>query len=87
MYRTGAPELRSQCPERTPVLGWVWYGEPVDAQRGAVHSGPSRIMLSRRRHDRDNATEWLCRLFRRVVRAAGHGRSFFTTGRSVCRSG
>jgi hypothetical protein len=34
----------------------VWYGgNPEDAQRGAVHSGPWRITLSRWRADRDNA--------------------------------
>ncbi|MGX1121742.1 hypothetical protein RKD37_007105 [Streptomyces ambofaciens] len=60
--------------------GGCGTAEPEDAQRGAVHSGPSRIKLSWRGNGRDNATQWLCRLFPRVVRAAGHARSFFTTG-------
>lgn len=43
-------------------------------------TGCHAISLSRRPNGRENATEWLCRHFWRVVRADAHGRSFSLRG-------
>jgi hypothetical protein len=87
LYRTWViRHFVNQCPESD--LFWVLCGtaEPESAQRGAVHSGPSRIVLSRGRDDRDNAFNgFVVIVGGSFVPLGTHARSSIAGGRRAVR--